>query len=829
MNPQANSESPSGAAASVNEVADFGPGKAGQAKRWKAELDSAKRSEASFVKRAEKTIKRYRDERDSIDDQDRKFNILWSNIQTLKPAVYAKPPEPQVSRRFDTTSQPARVAASILERNLHFTVCEHSMFDATMNSCVEDRLLPGRGTAWVRYVADLAPMYAKRPNPLAQPTPGTPTTGAVPPPPGEQAPAPALGALPAPTQPGIEQLPTGPLAMLGAPTPTPPATPPQDPSLQNKAVTDDSYESGVISGEQICFDYVHWKDFRMSPSRTWEECCWVARRVFMTRASGVKRFGKMFESVPLNYAESASTQKASNAGSGGNEEFGPGLGVLKKAEVWEIWSKDDLKVYWLCPDYAEILDERDDLFQLDEFFPCPKPLLATTTNDSTIPIPDYCMYQDQATELDQITNRISLLTQALKVIGVYDKTQDAVQRVLTEGVDNTMIPVDNWAMFAERGGLKGVVDFFPVEMVMNVLERLINARGVIKQDVYEITGIADIVRGASVASETATAQTIKEKFANIRINDTQKDIARFASDLINKAAQMMTNFFQPETLIVNADMQDPMGPDYPYVPAAVQLIKDGKLIQHKISVTVDAITAQDDKEEKAARAEFMQQFGYLMQQAVPAVEKMPNIAPMLGHVILWAVRGYKVGRDIEGVIEQGIAQLTAAGPQQPPPDPAAQKLSQEQAAHQQELQQADAEHQADMAKEADKLKLTQAANQEDLSYTAQKHEEELNFIRAKNALTLEGIALVAQGRAETAAAAAGQALDAAASSHIQGLVQANEKHALGLAQGGEKHAAGLAQGAEAHESEQERKAEAGDLALEQAENAARQKAEGEDA
>jgi hypothetical protein len=188
------------------------------------------------------------------------------------------------------------------------------------------------------------------------------------------------------------------------------------------------------------------------------------------------------------------------------------------------------------------------------------------------------MYQDQARELDQITNRISLLTQALKVIGVYDKTQDAVQRLLTEGTDNTMIPVDNWAMFAEKGGLKGVVDFFPVEMVMNVLERLINARGVIKQDVYEITGIADIVRGASVASETATAQTIKEKFANIRIHDVQTDIARFASDLINMSAQLMTNFFQPETLIINADLADPQGPDFQYVPAAVQLVKDGKLI-----------------------------------------------------------------------------------------------------------------------------------------------------------------------------------------------------------------------------------------------------------
>jgi hypothetical protein len=347
------------------------------------------------------------------------------------------------------------------------------------------------------------------------------------------------------------------------------------------------------------------------------------------------------------------------------------------------------------------------------------------------------MYQDQATELDQITNRISLLTQALKVIGVYDKTQDAVQRILTEGVDNTMIPVDNWAMFAERGGLKGVVDFFPVEMVMNVLERLINARGVVKQDVYEITGIADIVRGASVASETATAQSIKEKFANIRINDTQKDIARFASDLINKAAQIMTNFFQPETLIVNADLQDPAGPDFQYVAAAVQLVKDGKLIQHKISVSVDSITKQDDKEEKEARGEFMQNFSLLMQQSVPAVEKMPELAPMIAQVMLWSVRGYKIGRDIEGVIEQSIAQMAQQGPPEPKPDPAMVKAKMESDKMQQEMDMKRADQQFEQQARQDELALKQQEGQQKLAQEQQEGELKLQFMREENALKLE--------------------------------------------------------------------------------------------
>jgi hypothetical protein len=438
--------SSSGAVAAVDTVEDFGPGKTGQAARWKAELDSAKRAEERFVTSAEKTIKRYRDERDGIDKHERRFSILWANVQTLGPAVYAKPPSPEVSRRFDTNNQVNRVAALILERNLHYTVCEHSMFDSTLKLCVQDRLLPGRGTAWVRYLADMKPMYAGRPSPLpAQQTP-TPPANAPPvgqppglpagpfPPPGQPGPVAPPGlpasndpnALP-PTQPPLEELPPGPLPMLGQPTPTPPipVTPPQDPALQNKAVTDDSYESQVISGEMVCFDYVHWKDFLHSPARTWEECCWVARRVFMTRESGVKRFGDMFAKVPLNYTEPKKDDTREGS-SGSGEAAGPGKGVLKKAAIWEIWSKDDLRVYWLCEDWPEILDERTICFssmisRADHWRRPPPP---TAHPDPRLP------YQTRRRAgCPDATHLV-----CLQVVKVASTTRwDGVQRMLTEG------------------------------------------------------------------------------------------------------------------------------------------------------------------------------------------------------------------------------------------------------------------------------------------------------------------------------------------------------------------------------------------------------------
>lgn len=705
---------------SVRSLSEFGTGPTGKARRWKAEIEASTTARKDWQRRGEKVVRRYEDKRDPSEESARKFNILWANVQVLKPALYSKPPKPEVDRRYDTENDVVRVASIIMERNLNYFVCEHSLYDSTLNACVQDRLLPGQGVAWVRYDAQF---------------PDAPVLDAS----GAEQPAAA------PAQGLLGKL--GAMLGMGGVVPMPQsAVYSADPQ-----VTDDVYAGPT--GEKVCYDYVHWKDFRCSVARTWEEVTWVGRRVYMTREQGVKRFGPIFNRVPLNYKPDQKDKQD------GYAQGGPGQGVLDKAMVWEIWDKTSLTAVWVCTDFDEILDEKTDPLELQGFFPCPKPLLATTTTDSIIPVPDYYLYQDQAAELDLATNRISMLMQALKVIGVYDKTQDSLQQMLTEGVDNVMIPVDNWAMFAERGGIKGTVDFFPVEMVAQVLTQLIQDRNVLKQDIYEITGIADIVRGASVASETATAQSIKEKFAGIRINDSQKDIARFAADLMNMSAEIITNFFQPETLALNADIA-PEDPDFQYVQPAIQLIKDKKLLKHRLSVSVDAITNADQAAEQEARIGFLTALGQFMQQASAAVEAHPELATMMGHIVLWGVRGFKVGRDLEGVLEQGIKAITAA-PAPPKPDPAAEKaglemekLRGEMAVAQQKAKDDMALAQQNLALEREKAQMEIAAERErnaaKLDFMMKEFQMRLDFMRQEMGLKVQAAQQQAATKVETA-------------------------------------------------------------------------------
>src|SRR3990167_5246689 len=104
-----------------------------------------------WTHRVERILKRYRDDQRSERDKTAKFNILWSNVQTLNPAVFARMPRPEVSRRFHDPDPVGRVASLIMERALDYEVMHYPDFRSTLKQCVQDRFLGGRGTAWIRY------------------------------------------------------------------------------------------------------------------------------------------------------------------------------------------------------------------------------------------------------------------------------------------------------------------------------------------------------------------------------------------------------------------------------------------------------------------------------------------------------------------------------------------------------------------------------------------------------------------------------------------------------------------------------------------------------
>lgn len=572
------------------------------------------KAEKNWVTRSKKIIKRYRDEREASDDSS-KFNILWSNVETIMPATYARTPKADVSRRNTDENPVARTAARILERALQYEINEYPDFDDTMRLCVMDRLLPGRGTAWVRFET-----YD-----VSRPEDQTLF-------PQNEAEVASFAAEQTPAQPGV-------------------------------------LERAVV-------DYVYWEDFRHSDGRTWADVTWVARRVYMGKRAGIERFGEGFANVPM-------LRQASGIDDGDKSSAG------KKATVWEVWDKDTRLVYWVAEGYSELLDVKQDIYGLEGFFPCPKPLYATQTSDQLTPIPDFSLYQDQAAELDLITTRINGLVKAMRLNGAYDASQPELSRILSSN-DNTLIPVENWGALSEKGGIGGAISWVPIRDAAQALVQLYASRDQTKQVIYEITGLSDIIRGATKASETATAQNIKRQFGSLRLETRQHQIAVFATELLKIKAEMMMDLYSPQTLIAMSGMIDTL--DAPYIEPAIMLMKSEPVRAYKIEVAADSLVALDEEQQKDDAVEFLGAAGVFIRQTVEAVQVVPEIGPLAMELLLMGVRSFKAGRQVEAAFEQFKAQIEQSRGQQ------GQEQAQEDDGRQ-ELQKAQMEAQADLMRE----------------------------------------------------------------------------------------------------------------------------------
>ena len=420
-------------------------------------------------------------------------------------------------------------------------------------------------------------------------------------------------------------------------------------------------EAERIVEEDAPCDYIYWEDFYWSPARTWGEVRWVARRVYMTKDQLTERFGEEIAAVvPLGKPQSKANVNDQAV------KHDP----WSKAEVFEIWCKETRKVYWYAKGSDVILDVKDDPLQLEGFFPCPKPVAANVTSSNFLPRADYVFAQDQFNELDEINTRITWLTRAAKVVGVYDRSAEGIQRVFQQGAENQLIPVDNWALFAERGGIKGQVDWIPIDQVTNAIERLRQYRQDKVMQIYEVLGISDIMRGSSKASETAAAQQIKAQFGSTRIQLMQFYIADWISQALRIKAEIICKHWQPETIVRRSNIE--RTPDAQLAGQAIELLKNEEMAEYRITIEADSMAALDWAAERDAAVQFMQGLGAFISQTAPMAQQVPEAGPYLLRMMQWAVSKFRVSTQIESILDQAAAgmQQQLQQPKQPPqPDP----------------------------------------------------------------------------------------------------------------------------------------------------------------
>ncbi len=484
------------------------------------------------------------------------------------------------------------------------------------------------------------------------------------------------------------------------------------------------YENNGES-EKVAYDHLERKDFRHAPSRKWSETGFVAARSYLSRPKMRQRFEKTSGDAwtKANYKERKEE----------SEEYGGEV----KAEVWELWSKDENLVVWVSEGVEGVLDISEPHLSLEGFFPCPRPAYGTLQRGTMKPVPDFLFYKDQIEEINEMTARISALAEGLRMKGFYaggaEDISDAIEAALKKQDNNAiLIPVSN---FAALGGqsLKDAIVWLPLDQVATTIVQLIALRKQLIEDVYEISGLSDIMRGQTEASETLGAQQLKSQYGATRIRDRQEELVRIARDCTRIAGEIIAENFAPETMLAMSQydeaptqanvaqqirqiqMQIQQALQNPELmqqaqanPQQAQQIKqqaESQIQKLQSTVTIEQVfeflqnermrpfmlevetdsTIQPDEDAQKKRAtEFLAALGTALTQLAPMVQARPETAGFAGEILKFAVAPFRAGRTLEASIEEFTDQMKQSVNQNKP-DPAAEKLKMDAQAKQAEM------------------------------------------------------------------------------------------------------------------------------------------------
>jgi hypothetical protein len=403
-------------------------------------------------------------------------------------------------------------------------------------------------------------------------------------------------------------------------------------------------EGQAVNNEDVVLKYVHWRDFLILGSpRNWDEVTAICFKSYVDE----DQFNRRFEGETGKPVGDDGESLTSNT-----EEYT----AFKKGKVciYEVWDKSENMVYWVSNEISKILDKSEPLIDVKGFFPCPRPLYATLTNDSLIPIPDFVFYQDQADEVDLLTTKINQTVGSLKVAGVYAGDSVEIKRLISSTSHNEMIPVKDFAMLQSNGGVKGMIEWFPLKDILTALAEMFNTREKVINEIYQITGISDILRGQSDSRETATAQKIKSDFATLRLSQQQKNMASFCRDSIELMAEVIADIYSPETLTAISNTQ--------VTEEVINILRNDLLRSFVIDVEIDSTIEVNHDEVTQQRLNFIESAGQFLVTMLPIVQEVPELGKLVGDMLMFGTQSFKAAAPLEATIKELMETL---GQQEP--------------------------------------------------------------------------------------------------------------------------------------------------------------------
>jgi len=630
-------------------------------RKWLDRINAADKREENWTKQAKRAEAIYLNLTESGAHKFY-FNILHSNIETIVPAIYSATPRPDIRRRFGDKDPIAKQAATMLERAILVQIDDGTL-DPEMESLACSAFTAGRGILRLRLVeedalnGEIDDEVKDEAEEAAQFDSEAQESAAEGEPEGD---GPALTELPE----------------LGEP-----------PKLQ-----------------RITFEAVPWTDFRFGAAKRWKDVPWVAFRHMIT-AEQIKSWSE----------EDGVKAQIKSVSSGALDDLEAGADDVP---VWEVWCKASRTVKFIRDRDGVVYKSVDDPLGLSSFFPCPRPIQPIERIGNLLPVAPFEFYSDLAEELDLVTRRIQKLIAGVRVRGgaAAGEMIKGVKEIADLG-DNEIAEIRGVEAFAQQGGLEKGITWWPIEKSIAAITALSQHRDQIKATIYEVTGISDIIRGASVASETATAQQIKSQWGSLRIQKMQRLIERTVRDVFVMCSELIATRFTPETLQAITTLE--------YTSEVDAIFKNRVSRFYRIDVETDSTVKADMSKSKQEMAEFLNGTAQYMQTMAPAVQQGAIPSKIAVEIYSAFARTFRLGKSVEDALAELSEQ--AAQPQEPQIPPEVEQQIQQGMEQIQQLQ----EQLAQVTEEYQRLKADQSVKQADMAMKQQAHDQDMQ-IKADN-------------------------------------------------------------------------------------------------
>lgn len=459
--------------------------------------------------------------------------------------------------------------------------------------------------------------------------------------------------------------------------------------------------------EEVTCELVPWDRFIRGPGRTWEDVPWIAFEHDLTRSELDKLAGSdTSQDVPLTDQDKNGAREM---------KAKPDAGIFKTTKVYEIWDKRRGVVFFIRDEKSsEPLRVEEDPLELPGFFPVPRPVQPVHRLSSLTPICPFEIYRTLIEELDTVTKRITKLVKQLRAKGLYDSAMKADFVKLQNADDGIFEPVEDATKFAGQGGIEKGIFVWPIDTIAAVAEKLYEHRDRIIQTIYEVTGLSDIVRGSTQASETATAQQIKSQYAGLRIQHFQKEVQRCARDLFRMKAAIICKRFSTQNLQIMTGLQ--------ITPEAEQLLRSDALRSYRIDIETDSTIRGDVGRKLEQMSQFIQGTASFAQAVGGIVQQVPPLLPMFTEVYASFARQFDLGKQAEDALDQMTMQMQQfMQAQQQQPNPEVQKAELDAKAKQDEMAMKREGHQMDMQAKGMELQFKQQELEMDLAAKQQNN------------------------------------------------------------------------------------------------------------